>query len=213
MRDDSWTRAAALRFGGLVLATATLCGTPQCARADRQMDPELRAVMQAAIDSTRCDDHADGFGGEVFFKLQEPRLRRFVEDPHLRVEILQHVYCEVNSLARRYRAEQHVELKLTPELVLAVMDVESRFNRYAVSAAGAVGLMQVMPFWPRRLGVENRLFGSVELNIRLGCVILAYYMVSERNDYRRALARYNGSIGRREYPDLVLTRLSTRWRA
>ena len=213
MRDDSWTRAAALRFGGLVLAGATLCGAALCARADRQMDPELRVVMQAAIDSTRCDDHADGFGEEVFFKLQEPRLRRFVADPHLRVEILQHVYCEVSSLARRYRAEQHVELKLTPELVLAVMDVESRFNRYAVSAAGAVGLMQVMPFWPHRLGVENRLFGSVQLNIRLGCEILAYYMYSERNDYRRALARYNGSIGRREYPDLVLTRLSTRWRA
>jgi soluble lytic murein transglycosylase-like protein len=96
--------------------------------------------------------------------------------------------------------------------VLAVIDVESRFNRYAVSSAGAVGLMQVMPFWPRNLGVQNRLFGSVDFNVRLGCEILAYYMVQERNDYRRALARYNGSIGRREYPDLVLTRLTSRWR-
>ena len=213
MSGETRVRTAAVRFGGVVLVGAALCGAPRYAHADRQMDPELRAVVQAAIDSTRCDDHADGFGEEVFFKLQEPRLRRFVDDPHVRVDILRHVYCETSALARRYRAEQHVELKLTPELVLAVMDVESHFNRHAVSAAGAVGLMQIMPFWPRRLGVENRLFGSVELNIRLGCEILAFYMYSERNDYRRALARYNGSIGRREYPDLVLTRLSTRWRA
>ena len=212
MREDARSAAAA-RAGGLLLACAALCAVSLSAHADRQMDPELRTIVQAAIDSTRCDDQPDGFGEEVFFKLQEPRLRRFVSDPHLRVEILRHVYCETSALARRYRLQQHIELKLTPELVLAVMDVESRFDRYAVSPAGAVGLMQVMPFWPRQLGVENRLFGSVELNIRLGCEILAYYMYSERNDYRRALARYNGSAGRREYPDLVLTRLSSRWRA
>ena len=212
MRGDPRAPVRAARAGSLVLACVALCAAPRLVHADRQMDPELRAVVQTAIDATRCDDHADGFGEEVFFKLQEPRLRRFVSDPHLRVDILQHVYCETSALARRYRLQQHVDLKLTPELVLAVMDVESRFDRYAVSRAGAVGLMQVMPFWPRQLGVENRLFGSIELNIRLGCEILAYYMYSERNDYRRALARYNGSVGRREYPDLVLTRLSSRWR-
>jgi hypothetical protein len=211
LRGDS-RAAAAARALGLVLACVALGGAPRPAHADRQMDPELRAIVQGAIDATRCDDHADGYGEEVFFRLQEPRLRPFVSDPHLRLDILQHVYCETSALARRYRQRQKVELKLTPELVLAVMDVESRFDRYAVSSSGAVGLMQVMPYWPRQLGVENRLFGSVELNIRLGCEILAYYMYSERNDYRRALARYNGSVGRREYPDLVLTRLSRRWR-
>ena len=191
------------------MLAALLCALP--AFADRQMDPELRGVVQEAIDTARCDGHDDHFGQEVFFKLQEPRLRRIVRDANLRNEILQNVYCETNFVVERYRKQRRVELKLTPELVLAVIDVESRFDRYAVSSAGAVGLMQVMPFWPRNLGVQNRLFGNVEFNVRLGCEILAFYMLRERNDYRRALARYNGSTGRREYPDLVLSRLSSRW--
>jgi len=199
-------RAAA----GVLLAAGLGLSLPAC--ADQQQDPELRAVVQQAIATTRCDDQPDRFGEEVFFKLQEPRLRKYVSDPTLRVDILRHVYCASNAVVRRYRHEHNFNLLLTPELVLAVIDVESRFDLYAVSSSGAVGLMQVMPFWPHNLGVENRLFGNVEFNVRLGCEILAFYMHSERNDYRRALARYNGSLGRRDYPDLVLTRLSSRWR-
>jgi soluble lytic murein transglycosylase-like protein len=190
---------------------AVLCAP--VARADRQMDPELGDVLRQAITDTRCDDNPDHFDEEVFYKLHEPRLRRYVKDVETRLEILKHVYCETNRVVRKYRAEKKFELKMTPELVLAVMDVESRFDRYAVSSAGAVGLMQVMPFWPRELGVQNRLFGSIDFNIRLGCEILAFYMHREKNDYIRALARYNGSLGRRTYPDLVLGRLQSRWRA
>ncbi|MBS0373368.1 MAG: lytic transglycosylase domain-containing protein [Proteobacteria bacterium] len=220
MRSPSCNRAAPaeharrrpspLAAAALAASLALLAAPPT--RADRQEDPGLRAVVEEAIATTRCDGHDDRFGEEVFFKLQEPRLRRIVSDPGQRVEILRHVYCESHAVVARYRERDRFELHLTPELVLAVIDVESRFDRYAVSRAGAVGLMQVMPFWPRRLGVDNRLFGSVDFNIRLGCEILGYYMRAERNDYRRALARYNGSTGRREYPDLVLTRLSSRWR-
>jgi soluble lytic murein transglycosylase-like protein len=201
--------------GGRIAAAALALGLALAApaHADRQMDPELRAVVQQAIAESRCDVEDERFNFDVFQKLQEPRLGRIVRDAALRREILQHVYCQTHAIVRRYREQQQIELKLTPELVLAVMDVESRFDRYAVSTAGAVGLMQVMPFWPRQFGVENRLFGSVEFNIRIGCEILGFYMLRERNDYRRALARYNGSPGRREYPDLVLTRLSGRWRA
>ncbi|HUO81161.1 MAG TPA: transglycosylase SLT domain-containing protein, partial [Steroidobacteraceae bacterium] len=111
-------------------------------------------MLERAIATTRCDGHDDQFGEEVFFKLQEPRLRPIVADPGLRVDILRHVYCESHAVVARYRAEQHFDLLMTPELVLAVIDVESRFDRYAVSKAGAVGLMQVMPFWPKQLGVE-----------------------------------------------------------
>ena len=182
-------------------------------RADQQMDAGLGTVLEQAIATTRCAENADGFDEEVFFKLQEPRLRRFVHDPQLRVDILQSVYCVTHDVVRRYREQQHVNLRLTPELVLALIEVESRFDRYAVSTAGAVGLMQVMPFWPKRLGVENQLFGSIGFNVRLGCEILGFYMHRERNDYWRALARYNGSAGRRDYPELVLRRLSSRWRA
>jgi soluble lytic murein transglycosylase-like protein len=204
MRAGSVARVAAL--GALLLAPAP------AAHADHQQDPALRAVLEQAIAETRCDGHDDRYGGEVFFKLHEPQLRRIVADSAERIDILRSVYCEAGRVAARYRDRQGIELRLTPELVLAVIDVESHFNRYAVSAAGAVGLMQVMPFWPRRLGVDNRLFGSVDFNVRMGCEILAYYLQAERNDYRRALARYNGSSGRREYPDRVLARLADRWR-
>ncbi len=200
------------RVAGFALA-ALLGVLPVAAHADRQQDPELQAILERAIATTRCDGHDDHFGEEVFFKLQEPRLRGAVRDAGMRIEILRQVYCETHAVVARYRAERHIELRMTPELVLAVIDIESRFDRYAVSSAGAVGLMQVMPFWPRRLGVQNRLFGNVDFNVQLGCEILAFYMNLEHNDYRRALARYNGSIGRREYPDLVLNRLATRWRA
>jgi membrane-bound lytic murein transglycosylase MltF len=192
------------------LGLLAIAGT---AHADRQEDPALREIMSQAIASTRCDGQPDRFGEEVFFKLHEPQLRRIVSDPKMRIEILRQVYCETHAVLDRYRREKRLELRLTPELVLAVIDVESHFDRYAVSSAGAVGLMQVMPFWPRQLGVDNRLFGSIDFNIRLGCEILAYYLEIEHNDYRRALGRYNGSVTRRDYSDLVLTRLTTRWRA
>ncbi|MCX7058774.1 MAG: transglycosylase SLT domain-containing protein [Proteobacteria bacterium] len=201
-----------MRSSAIGLGLAALLALAAPAWADQQQDPELRAVLEHALATTRCDGHGDRFGGEVFFKLHEPQMRRIVQAPTERLDILHSVYCESNAIVARYRAEHGVELLLTPELVLAVIDVESHFNRYAVSRAGAVGLMQVMPFWPRQLGIDNRLFGSVEFNIRVGCEILGYYMNAEHNDYRKALARYNGSRGRREYPDLVLTRLADRWR-
>jgi soluble lytic murein transglycosylase-like protein len=94
---------------------------------------------------------------------------------------------------------------------MAVIDIESGFNRWAVSSAGAVGLMQVMPFWPRKLGMTNDQLVRVPQNIRMGATILKYYLQVERGDYTRALARYNGSVGRRNYSDQVLGRLANRW--
>jgi len=89
--------------------------------------------------------------------------------------------------------------------------VESRFDRWAVSPAGAVGLMQVMPFWPRELGVQNQLV-QVAPNIRMGCEILRYYLRAENRNWSRALARYNGSVGRNTYPALVMQRWQRAWR-
>jgi soluble lytic murein transglycosylase-like protein len=102
-------------------------------------------------------------------------------------------------------------LQIPPALVMAVIDVESQFNRWAVSPAGAVGLMQVMPFWPRKLGMENSQLVKIPHNIHIGCTILKYYLEREKGNYTKALARYNGSPGRRNYADKVLMRLSDRW--
>ena len=99
-----------------------------------------------------------------------------------------------------------------PELVLAVIDVESNFDRFAISTATALGLMQVMPFWVPELGYKdkNQLF-DVEINVLLGCRILKYYLDMERGDLVRGLARYNGSVGKRWYSDRVIERLRTKW--
>ena len=93
---------------------------------------------------------------------------------------------------------------LDPQLVLGLIQHESNFRKYAVSSAQARGYMQVMPFWVRQIGnAEHDLF-NLRTNLRYGCTILRYYLDRENGDYFRALGRYNGSLGRPEYPDAVL---------
>jgi soluble lytic murein transglycosylase-like protein len=180
---------------GLLLAALL---APGAGLADRQMDPELRGVLAEVLQPSEC--FADRYERAVWYAYMEPRLERYVASPREREQILHHVHCE----ARR--------VDVPPELVLAVMDVESRFNRYAVSPAGAVGLMQVMPFWPRELGMTNDQLVSIPDNVRMGTTILGYYLRKERGNYTRALQRYNGSLGRPTYSDLVIDRLLSRWR-
>jgi len=194
------------------LAAALLTAVAPAARADRQKEPGLRQVIEAAIKENSC--YAAKYDDVVWFALMRPRVetRLRSQPPDLRLgedvaaaaeRILHAVSCE---------ASKHAMLRDRPQLVLAVIDVESAFDPFAVSSAGAVGLMQVMPFWPRELGLSNKDLIDVELNIRMGTSILAHYLERERGDYIRALGRYNGSLGRREYPDLVLNRLDSRWR-
>lgn len=167
------------------------------ALADRQQDPRLGRLLQQALAQGDC--FQDQFEEQVWVATMAPKLERVVKDQTEREDILRHVFCE----ARR--------LDLPPGLVMAVIDVESRFDRWAVSSAGAVGLMQIMPFWPRELGMTNQELVRIAQNVRMGCTILKFYLDRERGDYTRALARYNGSLGRRTYPDLVLARLANRW--
>jgi soluble lytic murein transglycosylase-like protein len=166
--------------------------------ADRQMDPELKSVVAGAINEAAC--YEDKYDRAVWYATMEPRLARFVKNSVERDQILHHVHCESKRV------------DLPPELVLAVMDVESRFDRFAVSSAGAVGLMQVMPFWPVQLGMSNEQLVRIPENVRMGTTILGYYLRVERGNYQRALQRYNGSLGRPNYSDLVLDRLVSRWR-
>lgn len=183
--------AAALAAPLLALTLALLAGP---ARADEQRDPALGPVVERAIAQAQC--FADRFDAAVWYTLMEPRLKRFVHDPAERLKILEQVYCATH---------QPGESKLPPGLVMAVMEVESDFNRWAVSSAGAVGLMQVMPYWPVRLGMRRYELVHVTPNIRMGCAILRFYLQYTHNDVRLALEKYNGSVGHPEYPDRVLT--------
>jgi soluble lytic murein transglycosylase-like protein len=159
-------------LGALPLARAAPVAPPA------QRDPELRAVVQQAITQAQC--FTDQYDSAVWYTLMEPKLRRFVKDDKERLEILQTVYCE---------AHENGASVLPPGLIMAVLDVESGFDRWAVSSAGAVGLMQVMPFWPEQLGMRRYELTRIVPNLHMGCAILRFYLDSERRDVRRALQR------------------------
>jgi soluble lytic murein transglycosylase-like protein len=120
------------------------------------------------------------------------RLKKRTTEHHTRVEFAEAVWYE----SRRAGLET--------ALVLGLIQVESGFRKYAVSSAGARGYMQVMPFWARLIGDgdDRRLF-HMQANLRFGCTILRHYLERERGDLVLALGRYNGSRGRRDYPDAV----------
>ena len=173
---------------------------PGAACADQQRDPALKELLEKIIVGHDC--FVDKYESEVWYKTMEPRLAPYVPSHEDRMSILDHVYCE---------ARRDPTLALPPDLVMAMIDVESRFDTWAVSPAGAVGLMQVMPFWPRQLGVQNQLV-RIAPNIRMGCEILRFYLRQEHLNWARALARYNGSVGRTTYPALVMQRWQRVWR-
>ncbi|WP_245955137.1 lytic transglycosylase domain-containing protein [Kushneria indalinina] len=106
---------------------------------------------------------------------------------------------------------ESLRASLDLQLVLSVIDVESRFTSRAVSSAGAEGLMQVMPFWKKEIGRDSDDLFDPDTNLRYGCTILAWYLKVEKGDITRALARYNGSLGKTGYPEQVMTRWDTRW--
>ena len=100
---------------------------------------------------------------------------------------------------------------LDPHLVLAVIEVESRFRKYAVSRAGARGVMQVMPFWVKEIGEPGQNLFHERTNLRYGCTILRHYLDRERGNIANALGRYNGSLGQADYPNRVFQALRERW--
>lgn len=92
---------------------------------------------------------------------------------------------------------------LDPILVLGLMQVESGFKKYAYSSVGARGYMQVMPFWVDLIGKKDHNLFHLRTNLRYGCTILRHYLDIEKGNMSRALGRYNGSLGKSEYPNAV----------
>ena len=166
-------------------------------RAQAAPDPELREALRAAASDNTS--FADRFHAEVWLTDMSRRLQRQVKDHELRIKILKLVHLEAT------RAE------LPPELILAVIETESNFDQYAISVAGAIGLMQIMPFWLDEIGRPNDNLLHIDTNLRYGCTILKFYLDKEKGDLRRALGRYNGSLGRRKYPNKVIDKLSKKW--
>jgi len=185
------------RLAALMIAALPL-GALAAPAPEAQREPEVKNAVKHAIDQAECFE--DRYDSAVWYKMMEPRLRKRVPDRDERMEILKTVFCEANRSS---------EVRLPPGLVMAIIDIESGFNRYAVSYAGAVGLMQVMPFWPENLGMRRHQLVRAPENIRMGCAIFRAYLKRD-NNVARALQRYNGSTGKRGYSDKVIAQWS-RW--
>lgn len=182
----------------LITAAATNSFANETSVIDKQFsDTELRTLLQQAI--TDSDSFTDKFDAEVWLLDMSNRLKKKISQPEKRLKLLRQIHQEAS------RAD------LYPELVLAVIDVESNFNQFAISKAGAQGLMQVMPFWLKEIGQPDDSLFNVRTNLRMGCTILKYYLKKEKGDLTRALARYNGSLGRYKYPNKVFKLLNERW--
>lgn len=161
------------------------------------IDIELKQALAKAV--ADADSFDDEFEAQVWLVDMSARLKRYIKDPEERLQLLRMIHKEAA------RAD------ISAELVISVIHVESAFNPYAVSYVGAQGLMQVMPFWKNELGRGDDNLIDVSTNLRYGCTILRHYLDREKGDWTRALARYNGSLGRTKYPEKVMNFWQKYW--
>ena len=186
-----------MRYALLTLLLSLLSTQALASTSAAVTDPELRQRLILAIE--QADSFKDRFDAEVWLLDMSTRLEKRLPDSSKRLNLLRSIHREAS------RAE------LPPELVLAVIDIESRFDRFAISKSGAQGLMQIMPFWLDEIGHPDDNLMDINTNLRMGCTILKFYIDKEKGNLRRALARYNGSLGSWKYPNKVLKVLSEHW--
>jgi soluble lytic murein transglycosylase-like protein len=180
-----------------LLAVTLLSPTPYaCAgnQQEEQMSHSVRAALSKAVSDQSAPFLAFATSTEAraWLDSMSHRLERRMPDRALREDFLVTVHYEAKRAG------------LDPQMVLGLIQVESAFRKYAISSAGAKGLMQVMPFWVDVIGTRETNLFHLRTNLRFGCAILRHYIDIEKGDLFRALGRYNGSLGRREYPDLIL---------
>ena len=183
------TRALALVVCALALPMDAYAGAQQ----EENLAPSVVAGLSKAIaDAPVPAGYAQRADIAAWLAQMSPRIARKVPDERERHELLATVHYEA------------IRAGLDPQLVLGVMYHESGFKKYAVSSAGARGYMQVMPFWVKQIGSADQNLFNLRTNLRYGTVILRHYLDIENGDYYRALGRYNGSLGRAEYPQAVM---------
>lgn len=188
----------------VIAAISVFCGSAQA--GEQQYEP-LSASVSATLHQSMADNASprlaftDEDEGRAWLADMSARLEKRIPDLRGREDFLTTVHYEATRAG------------LDPQLVLGIIQVESDFRKYALSRAGARGYMQVMPFWVSLIGDEDshNLF-NLRTNLRYGCVILRHYLDIERGDLFRALGRYNGSLGRAQYPNKVLRTWTRNWR-
>lgn len=188
-------------MGRSILAIAALflvaAAAPQA--SETKVDPNLvSALRQAVEDQTSFEDNLDAL---MWLADMSARLEPMLPDAYYRVSLLKSVHVEATRAA------------LPPSLVLAIIQVESSFDRFAVSRSGARGLMQVMPFWKKEIGQPSDDLFYPPTNLRYGCTILRYYLDKFGDELAPALAQYNGSLGLQNgYASRVLSAHRAQWR-
>lgn len=158
---------------------------------------EFRDLLKQTV--AQAKSFEDRFAAEVWLVDMSLRMSDYIDSEQERLTILKTVHQE---------ATRH---ELIPEMVLAVIHVESLFDRFAISRVGAQGLMQVMPFWKKHIGNASDNLTDIKTNIRYGCAILKTYLKMENGNTTRALARYNGSLGKTWYPERVFDAWQDHW--
>ncbi len=168
---------------------------------EEDLADSVRSLMQRSIADTAAPklmfDHPEE--GEAWLNAMSERLKKRLPDAQYRQDFLTSVHYEATRAG------------LDPQMVLGLIQVESGFKKYAVSNVGARGYMQVMPFWVRTIGAKEHNLFHLRLNLRYGCTILRHYLDRERGNVFRALGRYNGSLGKAAYPNLVLGAWRKNW--
>ena len=165
------------------------------------LSASVRAVLQHSVSDQAAPKLVFNTRNEADIWLNEMsrRLQKRIPDAEYRINLLSTVHYEANRAG------------LDPQLVLGLIEVESGFKKYAISVAGARGYMQVMPFWVKEIGATGHNLFHLRTNLRYGCTILRHYLDMENGDLYRALGRYNGSLGRPEYPNLVRAAWHNNW--
>jgi soluble lytic murein transglycosylase-like protein len=189
--------AAMLFAAGILPVSSAFAG----AQREEALSASVRAVLQHSVSDQAAPKLAFGtqYEADVWLKEMSRRLQRRIPDAESRLDFLSTVHYEAKRAG------------LEPELVLGLIEVESGFKKYAVSGVGAHGYMQVMPFWVREIGAREHNLFHLRINLRYGCTILRHYLDIEKGDLYRALGRYNGSLGRPEYPNLVRAAWHSNW--
>lgn len=170
-------------------------------QAEEHLAPSVQAQMQKSISDLAAPrlifDRPEE--GEAWLNEMSNRLKRSMPDPIMRRDFLITLQYETSRAG------------LETQMVLGLIQVESGFRKYAVSPVGARGFMQVMPFWPKQIGTSEHNLFHLRTNLRYGCTILRHYLNIEKGNRIRALARYNGSLGRTEYPLAVMSHWQRYW--
>ena len=187
-------------IGCLLLAASQL--TWAGAQVYEPLSASVRAVMQKAVTDKASPRLAFNSEAEAKAWLDDMarRLGDRIPNAKVRLDFLKTVHYEATRAG------------LDPQLVLGLIQVESRFRKYAVSKASARGYMQVMPFWVKEIGSKDHNLFHLKTNLRYGCTILRYYLTMENGDLYRALGRYNGSLGKSNYPNQVVRAWITAWK-